>query len=257
MMRRLLTLGKALIASLVLAAASGPASAATEAVDLALVLAVDVSRSIDEQEFQLQRQGYAAALTNPRVLQAIHSGPLRAIAVTYVEWSNDNEQRVIVDWAVIRDDEVAASVANAIVTAPRPFASRTSISAAIDFGMRAFERSGVEATRRVIDVSGDGTNNAGRAVTDARDAAVADGVTINGLVIINERPEGVFSRYHVAPPEGLPEYFRQNVIGGPGAFLLEVQGFASFAEAITKKLVNEISALPPPTKFAARDRSSR
>jgi hypothetical protein len=118
--------------------------------------------------------------------------------------------------------------------------------------MRGFARSGIEAGRRIIDISGDGTNNAGRAVTEARDEAVAAGVTINALAIINEHPEGVYAQYHVHPPEGLPEYFRQNVIGGPGNFLLQVEGFSSFANAITKKLISEIAALPRATRHAAR-----
>jgi hypothetical protein len=250
MMRRQLTIAAALIASLVLGALRGPA-AAGEAVDLALVVAVDISRSIDEHEFQLQRKGYAAAFMNPRVLQAINSGPLRAIAVIYVEWSSDQEQKVVVDWTVIRDGETAAIVAQNILAAPRAYASRTSISAAIEFGVAAFARSGVEATRRIIDVSGDGTNNSGLPVTVARDAAVAAGATINGLAIINERPEGVYARYHVAPPEGLPEYYRQNVIGGPGSFLMQVDGFESFADAITQKLVSEIASVPAPSRVAA------
>jgi hypothetical protein len=247
MLRRQLIIGSALLASLGLGAAR-----AAEPVDLALVLAVDVSRSIDEQEFQLQRQGYAAAFTSPRVLQAIHSGALGGIAVAYVEWSNDQEQRTVVDWAVIRDGEAAASFAQAILAAPRPFSSRTSISAAIEYGMRELARSGVEASRQIIDVSGDGTNNSGLPVTVARDAAVAAGITINGLAIINERPEGVYAQYHVRPPEGLPEYYRQNVIGGPGSFLLQVEGFDSFADAITHKLISEIAGLPPPVRSAAR-----
>ncbi len=254
-MRRQLTSARALVASAAIVLSTllpdGPARA-TEPVDLALVLAVDVSRSIDDQEFQLQRQGYAAALTNPRVLQAIHSGPLQSIAITYIEWSSDQEQRTVVDWTVIRDGEAAASAAQAILAAPRAFSSRTSISAAIDAGVSAFAKSGVEASRRIIDVSGDGTNNSGRPVTQARDAAVGAGVTVNGLAIINERPEGVYAQYHVRPPEGLPEYYRQNVIGGPGSFLLQVEGFDSFADAIVQKLVSEIAGLPPPTRFAGR-----
>jgi len=235
--------------ALVLFAYSGEPCAADA--DLQIVLAADVSRSIDDGEFDLQRKGYAAALTDPRVLTAIQGRANGALGVCFVEWSGEEEQHVVVDWTEIRDEEDAASVAAAILAAPRSFMGRTSISAAIDFSMKHFQASGVESDRRVIDVSGDGTNNAGRLITDARDAAAADGVTINGLAIINERADGVYARYHVAPPEGLPEYFRQNVIGGPGAFLLEVQGFASFSEAITKKLVNEISALPPPTRFAS------
>jgi len=241
-------LAGALLAGLVAAAGAR----AAEPVDLALVLAVDVSRSIDDQEFQLQRQGYAAALTDRRVLQAIRSGPLRAIAVTLVEWSNENEQRIVVDWTVLKDGETAGAIAQTILAAPRAFSGRTSISAAIDFSVQDFARAGLEASRRIIDVSGDGTNNAGRPVTDARDAAVAAGITINALAIINEHPEGVFAQSHVRPPEGLPEYFRQNVIGGPGSFLLQVEGFASFAAAITQKLVSEIAALPPATRYAGR-----
>ena len=244
-------IGAALLACLTIAGGHGAAPAA-EAVDLALLLAVDVSRSIDDQEFKLQREGYAAALTDPRVLKAIQSGPLRAIAITFVEWSNESEQKVVVDWTVLKDGETGASIAQEILSAPRAFSGRTSISAAIDFAMRGFARSGFEAGRRIIDVSGDGTNNAGRAVTEARDEAVAAGVTINALAIINEHPEGVYAQYHVRPPEGLPEYFRQNVIGGPGSFLLQVQGFSSFADAITKKLVSEIAALPQATRHAAR-----
>jgi hypothetical protein len=250
MMRRQLTIAKALLASLAIVLSIGAARGA-EPVDLALVLAVDVSRSIDDHEFQLQRQGYAAALTNPRVLQAIQSGPLRAIAVAYMEWSNDQEQKTVVDWTVLKDGETAFGFAEAILAAPRAYSSRTSISGAIDFGVREFMRSGVEASRRIIDVSGDGTNNSGRPVTEARDAAVAEGVTVNGLAIINERPEGVYAQYHVRPPEGLPEYYRRYVIGGPGSFLLQVEGFATFAEAITQKLVSEIAGLSPPARYAA------
>jgi hypothetical protein len=225
---------------------------AGEPVDLALVLAVDVSRSIDDHEFELQRQGYAAALTSRRVLQAIQAGPLRAIAVTFVEWSSDGEQKVVVDWTVLKDGETGGAIAQAILDSPRSFYSRTSISAAIDFAVHDFARCGCDASRRVIDVSGDGTNNSGRPVADARDAAVAAGITINGLAIINEHPESVYAQNHVRPPEGLPEYYRRNVIGGPGSFLLQVEGFASFADAITQKLISEIAAAPPSNRYAAR-----
>jgi hypothetical protein len=252
MHQRASRISNVLLAGLAIAAlVLGPLAHAAEPVDLALVLAVDVSRSINDDEFRLQRHGYAAALTSPRVLQAIRSGPLRAIAVSFVEWSNEREQKVVADWTVLRDGETADSFAHVILTAPRSFSGRTSISGAIDFALRDFERSGVEATRRVIDVSGDGTNNSGRLVNDARDEAVAAGVTINGLAIINDRPESGFVQYHVNPPEGLPEYFRQNVIGGPGSFLLQVDGFASFADAITQKLISEIAALPQPARYAA------
>lgn len=225
-------------AGVLLYAVGMPARA--EAVDVALVLAADVSRSIDADEFRLQRQGYAAAITNPRVQQAIHAGMRGAIALCFVEWSGPDEQAVVVDWMVIRDDETAAAFAASLLDAPRSFVGRTSISGGIDFAMVRLVASGTEAERRVIDVSGDGTNNAGRPVTEARDAAVAAGVTINGLAIINDRPNlGYFA--HTQPPDGLPAYYRENVIGGPGAFLLVVQDFESFGEAMTDKLLSEVA----------------
>lgn len=219
----------------------GPASAA-ETVDLALVLAADVSRSIDDDEFKLQREGYARAFTHPQVLRAIRAGSHQAIAVTFVEWSGDSEQKTVVDWTVIRDGETGAVFASAILAAPRSFIGHTSISAAIDFAMKRFAEGGFQAERRVIDISGDGTNNSGRPVTDARDEAAAQGVTINGLTILNLSPNyGYFA--HTQPPGGLPNYYRQNVIGGPAAFLVEIEDFDSFGAAIVSKLVGEIAAL--------------
>jgi hypothetical protein len=221
-------------------AAARPAGAPeAPGVDLEIVFAADVSRSIDDKEFALQRKGYAAALTDPRVLKAILSAKNRAIGVCFVEWSGEDEQHVVVDWSKIRDEEDGASFGAAVLAAPRSFTGRTSISAAIDFAMARFEKARWPAARRVIDISGDGTSNAGRPITAARDAAAAAGVTINGLAIINESPDLGYSA-HTHPPGGLPEYYRQNVIGGPDAFLLVVHGFASFADAMAKKLVTEI-----------------
>jgi hypothetical protein len=214
--------------------------ARAESVDVALVLAADVSRSIDEGEFKLQREGYAAGIMSPRVLTAIQAGTHRAIAVCFVEWAGPDEQNVVVKWTVIRDAETAADFAATLNTAPRSFSGRTSISAAIDFAMVLFAQSGVQAERRIIDVSGDGTNNAGRPITDARDEAIAKGVTINGLAIINQRPEGYFFA-HTQPPGGLPAWYKNNVIGGPGAFLQVVQDFSTFGDAITNKLLTEIA----------------
>jgi hypothetical protein len=231
----------ALIGGLLLYAGAAQA----ESVDVALVLAADVSRSIDAGEFRLQREGYAAAVTNPRVLTAVQAGTHRAIALCFVEWSGPDEQMVVVDWTVVRDGESAGEFAATLVAAPRSFTGRTSISAGIDFAMAQLTRSGVEADRRIIDVSGDGTNNAGRPVTDARDAAVAQGVIVNGLAIINERPEGYFFA-HTQPPEGLPAYYKNNVVGGNGAFLQVVKDFTSFGDAISNKLVTEISELATP-----------
>ena len=207
--------------------------------DLQIVLAADVSRSIDDGEFDLQRKGYAAALTDPRVLTAIHGRASGALGVCFVEWSSEEEQQVVVDWTEIRDEEDAASVAAAILAAPRSFMGRTSISAAIDFSMARFAAAKWQSARRIIDISGDGTNNSGRSVTEARDQAIASGVTINGLAIVNDRPNLGYSA-HTQPPGGLPLYYQQNVIGGPNAFLLVVKDFNSFADAMANKLAKEI-----------------
>src|SRR5215469_3047875 len=208
-------------------------------VDLELILAADVSRSIDDAEFDLQRKGYAAALTDSRVLAAIQGRSGAAIGVCFIEWSGDEDQQVVVDWTEIRDEEDAGSMAAAILAAPRSFMGRTSISAAIDFAMGHFAKSKWQASRRVIDISGDGTNNSGRPVTEARDQAIAQGVTINGLAIINDKPNLGYSA-HTQPPGGLPLYYQQNVVGGPNSFLLVVKDFNSFADAMAQKLVKEI-----------------
>jgi hypothetical protein len=207
--------------------------------DLLLVLAADVSRSIDEGEFELQRKGYAAALSDPRVLAAIRGGSNGTAAICFVEWSGAGEQMVVVDWTVIRDDEDAGGLSASILAAPRSFMGRTSISGAIDFAMERFAAAKPRSNRRIIDISGDGTNNSGRLVTEARDQAVAEGVTINGLAIVNDKPNPGYA-FHTQPPGGLPEWYRQNVIGGPGAFLRVVEDFRSFADAMTNKLVSEI-----------------
>ena len=224
---------------LALLACSGGACA--QNTDLLLVLAADVSRSIDEGEFELQRKGYAAALSDPRVLAAIRGGANGTIAVCFVEWSGAGEQMVVADWVVIRDDEDAGSLSAMLRAAPRSFVGRTSISGAIDFAMERFAAAKARSSRRIIDISGDGTNNSGRPVTEARDQALAEGVTINGLAIINDKPNPGYT-FHTQPPGGLPEWYRQNVIGGPGAFLHVVEDFRSFADAMTNKLVSEIAA---------------
>lgn len=220
----------------------GLGHARAESVDLTLVLAADVSRSIDEEEFKLQRRGYAAAITDPRVLKAIASGPHGAIALCFIEWAGPDEQQVVAEWTVVRDGETAAGFAQVLLDAPRSFLGRTSISAAIDFSRAYLTKSGVTGGRQIIDISGDGTNNSGRPVQEARDEAIAAGIVINGLAIINEHPNpGYFA--HTQPPEGLPAYYKQNVVGGAGSFLLVVQDFSSFGEAITNKLVTEIASL--------------
>ena len=218
--------------------------------DLLLVLAADVSRSIDEGEFELQRKGYAAALSDPRVLAAVRGGTNGAIAVCFVEWSGAGEQLVVADWTVIRDGEDAGGLSAAILSAPRSFIGRTSISGAIDFAMERFAAAKPRSNRRIIDISGDGTNKSGRLSTEARDQALAGGVTINGLAIINDRPNPGYA-FHTQPPGGLPEWYRQNVIGGPGAFLHVIEDFRSFADAMTNKLVSEIVDLAPEDRKAA------
>ncbi|MGC2415204.1 MAG: DUF1194 domain-containing protein [Stellaceae bacterium] len=234
----------------ILGAGFGATGARAETVDLMLVLAADVSRSIDEDEFNLQRKGYAAAITDPEVVRAIVGGRHHAIAVTFIEWSGAVDQKIVVDWTVVRDGEAADSVATKMLAEPRSFLGRTSISAAIDFAMERFAAAPVDAEKRIIDISGDGTNNAGRAITEARDQAVAAGVTINGLAITNTQANPGYA-FHTQPPGGLPKYFEENVIGGPGAFLFHVENFATFADAITRKLVTEIAAARSQRQTAA------
>jgi hypothetical protein len=216
------------------------ASLAAEQVDLLLVLAADVSRSIDSEKFQLQRDGYAAAITDPRVLEAIKSGRTGRIGLSLVEWSGLSSQRVVIDWTAISDAESAKSFADRLLEAPRSFADRTSISSAIEFAMGHLARAPFESARHTIDVSGDGTNNSGGEVTQARDAAVAKGVTINGLVILSETPLA-WNPDHTNPAGGLENYYRSNVIGGPGAFVMAAEGFNSFGRAIVKKMIAEVA----------------
>src|ERR1700749_1037490 len=216
------------------------ASSAAEQVDLLLVLAADVSRSIDSEKFQFQRDGYPAAITDPRVLEAIKSGRAGRIGLSFVEWSGLTSQRVVIDWTTIRDAEQAKSFADRLLEAPRSFADRTSISSAIEFAMAHLARAPFESARHTIDVSGDGTNNSGGEVTQARDAAVAQGATINGLVILSETPLA-WNPDHTNPAGGLENYYRNNVIGGPGAFVMAAEGFNSFGRAIVKKMIAEVA----------------
>ena len=227
------------------------AAAAAEPVDLLLVLAADVSRSVDGTKFQLQREGYAAAVSDPRVLEAIRSGRNGRIGLTFIEWSGSGSQRVLVDWTVIGDAESAKGFGDRLLEAPRSFADRTSISSAIDFAMGQLARAPYESARRTIDVSGDGTNNAGRDVTLARDEALAQGVTINGLVILSETPLS-WNPDHTNPPGGLDNYYRRNVVGGPGSFVLVAENFGSFGQAMIKKMIAEVAQTPARRRQAAR-----
>lgn len=227
---------------------TGPAAAAGQ-VDVALVLVTDVSRSIDDSEFELEKKGYAAAFTDRDVLAAIRGGPAGAIAVNYVEFASSYEVKTVLDWAVIRDEASARAFAERLLAAPRSYYGRTSISAGIEMAMKNLEASGFEAARRVIDVCGDGTNNNGPDVDTVRDAAVAAGITVNGLAIINEHPVS-WTFAHVQPPGGLPNYYRENVTGGAGSFVMEVRDFKTFGLAMTRKLVAEIASANTLPRYA-------
>ncbi len=233
------------------AIAAPVAASAAEKVDLMLVLAADVSRSVDATKFQLQRDGYAAAVSDPRVLDAIRTGRYGRIGMTFIEWSGIGSQRVLIDWTTIGDAEAAKGFGDRLIEAPRSFADRTSISGAIAFAMAQFARAPYDNARRTIDISGDGTNNSGPEVTQARDEAVAQGVTINGLVIFSETPLS-WNPDHTNPPGGLDQYYRNNVIGGPGAFVLAAQNFNSFGEAIIRKLIAEVAQAHASQQAAAR-----
>jgi hypothetical protein len=228
-----------LLAVMMLLGAAAPVLAA-EQVDLLLVLASDVSRSVDQPKFRLQREGYAAAISNPQVLDAIKSGAHQRIAVCFVEWSGFGAQKLVVDWTMVDGPATARKLADQLLELPRSFADRTSISGGIEFAAAQLERSPFESSRRTIDVSGDGTNNAGRDVRQARDEVVAKGVVINGLVILSDRPVP-WNAEHTNPPGGLEKYYQDNVIGGPGSFVIVAEDFPSFGRAIVKKLIAEIA----------------
>ena len=239
-------------AALVIAALSVLGTVArAQDVDLLLVLASDVSRSVDTRKFQLQREGYAAALSNRRVVEAIQSGPHGKIAICFVEWSGATSVKLVIDWTIVGDAASARKIGDQMLELPRSFADRTSISGGIDAAVAQLARAPFEAQRRTIDVSGDGTNNAGRDVGLARDEALALGISINGLVILSDTPLP-WNPEHTNPPGGLTKYYRNNVIGGPGAFVMVAENFASFGRAIIRKMIAEIAALQPPSRVVIR-----
>ena len=213
---------------------------APEAVDVELILAIDVSGSIDEEEAALQRRGYLAALVDPQVLRAISGGEKRKIGLTYIEWAGYHYQRVIVDWAAISDKASAENFVAKVAQVPVSTERWTSISGAIEFAMKRFEVSPYRGTRRVIDISGDGRNNTGRDLGEVRREALDRGIIINGLPIVNDRP----TRWGTPPERDLDLYYRDFVIGGPGSFYIVADGFQAFANAIRTKLVREISGAP-------------
>ena len=204
---------------------------------MALVLAVDISNSMDLEEQELQRSGFIEAFRSPLVHDAIRGGTLGRIAVTYMEWAGIGRQTVVVSWMTMEGAEGAVAFADQLARAPIQRGPRTSISGAIDFGVRLLDESNVEPLRRVIDVSGDGANNQGRPVTLARQAAVARDITINGLPIMLKRAN---SLWDIA---NLEVYYRDCVIGGTGAFMIPVRERQHFAEAIKTKIIREIAAV--------------
>lgn len=212
---------------------------AQEAVDVALVLAVDVSRSIDEDEARLQREGYRLAVSDAVVVAAIRGGLIGAVALAYVEWAGIEYQRTVLPWRRIASQADANGWAAELAEAPRASLSWTSISGGIRHSRALLAGCPWEATRQVIDISGDGVNNSGPPADQQRDAAVAEGIVINGLPIINDRP--TFGRL---PPVPLDDYYRENVIGGEGAFMIVAEDFETFGVAVKRKLIREIAGLP-------------
>lgn len=223
------------------------AKAQINLVDLELVIAVDVSGSVDDDEAALQRQGYIKAFRDPKIIEAITRGRVGAIAVTYFEYAGSHHQRTLVNWSRITGPESARNFADALAFAPIMVNVWTSISGAIEAGQAAFRRSPYQSRRRVIDVSGDGANNGGALVTVARDLALADGITINGLPIINDKP----SRYGRPQIPNLDYYYIDCVIGGLGAFIIVANGFEDYARAVRRKLILEISGVVPIRKLEA------
>jgi Protein of unknown function (DUF1194) len=221
--------------------AARPVRGQTDAdpVDVLLVLAVDVSRSIDDDEARLQRQGYRSAITDPRVIQTVQRGTLGAIGLAYVEWAGIEYQRLVIPWTRIASQADAEDWAATLDRAPRQSLSWTSVSGGIEFSRRVLGEAPWQGMRRVIDISGDGVNNSGPPAEQARDRAVAEGISVNGLAIINDHPPFAYAG---AVP--LEEYYRDAVVGGPGAFVVVAEDFRGFARAVRRKLVREIAERP-------------
>ena len=209
-------------------------------VDVELVLAVDVSYSMDMDELAVQREGYAKAIVSKEFLQALKALPNGKIAVTYFEWAASNDQKIIIPWRIIDGPETADAVADEILKAPIRRASRTSISGAINFAMSLLENNPYPGLRRVIDISGDGPNNNGVPVTPVRDEAISKGIIINGLPIMVKEPS-----YSTMDIENLDWYYEDCVIGGPGSFVVAIKDREKFKEAIRTKLLLEVADRTP------------
>jgi hypothetical protein len=216
------------------------AQSAAMAVDTELVLAVDVSFSMDPDEQALQREGYVQALMSREFMQALKLGANGRVAITYFEWANVGDQKILLPWRLIDGPETADAVAAELAAAPYRRASRTSISGGLMFGQSLFAASGFQGLRKVIDVSGDGANNNGPPVTLVRDDVLAKGTTINGLPIMLKKPNLM-----TMDIEDLDVYYEDCVIGGPGAFVIPIKEREKFTEAIRTKLVQEVAGLTP------------
>ena len=227
---------------------SAHVNAAETGVDLELVLAVDVSRSMDFDEQRLQRDGYVAAFRHPEVIKAITNGAYGKIAVTYMEWSGPFYQQVIVPWTIIGSQAESENFASLMAAAPITRESGTSISGGLLGAARQFASSGARGTRQTIDVSGDGPNNMGGPVAPVRDQLVEQGITINGLPIMLKRQGGVYDTFNI---DDLDIYYEDCVIGGPGAFMVTVDDMQQFERAVRRKLVLEMAGLPPRLMRAA------
>jgi hypothetical protein len=238
-------LGTAVVGLALAALPAGGDARAQMPVDVELVLAVDVSQSMDYGEHALQRQGYVDALSHPQVLSAIRGGIYGRVAITYVEWGAT--QTVMTPWTLLEDAADAEGFAQTLASAPIRTIHGTSISGALSFAATLFEGNGYQGFRQVIDVSGDGPNSAGRPVVAARDAALEQGLIINGLPIMLREPAYTF--YSI--PD-LDIYYADCVIGGPGSFVLPVDDASQLADAIRQKLVLEIAGAPPRATLVAQ-----
>jgi len=223
------------------------------AVDVQLILAVDVSYSMDMDELAIQREGYAQAIVSRDFLQALKTGPHGKVAVTYFEWAASSDQKIIIPWRVIDGPESADAVAAEILKTPIRRASRTSISGAIYFAMPLFDDSPYKGLRRVIDISGDGPNNNGAPITIARDEALSKGIIINGLPIMVKEPS-----YSTMDIDNLDFYYEDCVIGGPGSFVISIKDREKFKEAIRTKLLMEVAGrVPEKVPVAEKDKEPR
>jgi hypothetical protein len=234
----------ALVGSLAALAGISPARADTP-VDLQLVMAVDVSRSIDEVEAELQRRGYIEAMTDERVIDAILSGENKRIAVCYVEWAGTHFQQTVIDWTAIDSARSGRAFSSKLAESPRSSQSWTAVGTALAYAAQRLENAPFTSRRRVIDISGDGRTNDGPPAELVRDRLVAQGIVINGLpVMMNRRDYG-------RPSDAtLDQYYAENVIGGPGSFMIVATTFEDFGRAVRSKLIREISSLPAPANVA-------